>query len=163
MECPGYSGSIASRIFISYARSDQEMAEAVARQLGQLETAGQAEVWFDRELELGESWERRIMDVVQRADVVLLLLSPAYLASSFVSSSELPAIAQRGEQGARVVPVIIAPCNWKQHPYIGSLQAFSARARTAGAEHDHLRAPGRRARRAAQSAERGAVDCYTRA
>jgi len=100
------------------------MAEAVARQLGQLEMAGQAEVWFDRDLELGESWERRIIDVVQRADVALLLVSPAYLASSFVSSSELPAIAARNEQGARVVPVIIAPCNWKQHPYIGSLQAF---------------------------------------
>jgi len=49
----------------------------VARQLAQLETAGQAEVWFDRDLEMGESWEGRIMDVVQRADVVLLLVSPA--------------------------------------------------------------------------------------
>jgi len=96
----------------------------VARQLAQLETAGQAEVWFDRDLEMGESWEGRIMDVVQRADVVLLLVSPAYLASSFVSNSELPAIAERGRQGARVVPVVIAPCNWQQHPYIGSLQAF---------------------------------------
>ncbi len=73
-----------NRIFLSYARVDEPTAVAIAGHLRQLETAGYAEVWFDRKLELGESWEQRILDEVRQADVILLLVGPAYLGSEFV-------------------------------------------------------------------------------
>lgn len=120
----GYAGAVASRIFVSYARSDEKTASALVDHLRQLETGGLAEVWFDRRLELGESWEQRIEGEVARADVVLLLIGPAYLASTFISRRELPLIAERGKGGALVIPVVLAPCTWRDHQYIGTLQAF---------------------------------------
>ena len=112
------------RIFISYARSDERTAVALAGHLRQLETAGNVGVWFDGRLEIGESWERRILDEVRRSDIILLLVSPNYLASRFVVDYELPLIEEIQATGARVVPVIVAPCAWRSHRYIGSLQAF---------------------------------------
>jgi TIR domain len=114
-----------AHIFISYSRRDQQTASGIAEQLEQLVAAGTATVWYDRDLELGESWEGRVVDEVRRADIVLLLVSPSYLASQFVSETELPLIQERAEGGARVMPVIIAPCQWRSHPYIGSLQVFA--------------------------------------
>lgn len=119
-----YAPPMPSRIFVSYARNDEKTATALAGQLRQLETGGLAEVWFDRKLELGEPWEQRIESEVAAADIVLLLISPAYLASAFVADRELPLIAGRAHQGARVIPVILAPCGWREHPYISTLQAF---------------------------------------
>jgi TIR domain len=112
------------RIFISYARSDAAAAEAIAGQLRQLEKRGLVHVWLDRDLEAGESWEQRILEEVRRSDLILLLVSPAYLTSEFVDGSELPLIQDVASSGARVMPLIIARSQWKTHPYIGSLQAF---------------------------------------
>lgn len=112
-----------SPIFISYARRDQAVADAVAMHLKALERQGIAEIWFDQRLELGESWEDRIVREIQRARLVLLLVTPAYLASEFVTRRELPLIEEAGRKGTRVVPVIAASCAWRGHPYIGRLQA----------------------------------------
>jgi hypothetical protein len=112
------------RIFISYARSDARKAEAIAAHVRQLEAQGLAEVWFDRNLEVGELWEQRILEEVQRSGVVLLLVSPAYLTSEFVAGSELPLIQEVATLGARAIPVIIAPCQWRAHRYISSLEKF---------------------------------------
>ncbi len=114
-----------TRIFISYARADQGTAEALVRHLRQLETAGVAEVWFDRNLELGESWEERITTEIGQADVMLLLLSPAYLASEFITREELTMIASRVRTGARAIPVVLQECGWRHDPFIGGLQAFA--------------------------------------
>ena len=113
-----------ARVFVSYSHRDEATATALGGHLEQLETLGLAELWFDRHLELGEAWESRIFEEIRRADVVLLLVSPAFLASTFINERELPLVREVGETGASVIPIVVAPCLWEQHPYIGSLQAF---------------------------------------
>jgi len=113
---------VPARVFVSYSHRDEATATALGWHLEQLETLGLAELWFDRHLELGEAWESRIFDEIRR--VVLLLVSPAFLASTFINERELPLVREVGETGASVIPIVVAPCLWEQHPYIGSLQAF---------------------------------------
>jgi hypothetical protein len=114
------------QIFISYAREDEGTASALAEQLNQLKSLGIAETWIDRTIGLGESWEAAITQAAERADVILLLVSPAYLAGGFAHDRELGLLQDAGAQGARVIPVIVGECSWQAHPYIGSLQAFAS-------------------------------------
>lgn len=113
------------QIFLSYAREDEATARALADQLDQLKSLGIAETWIDRDIGLGESWEDAIKQAADRADVVLLLVSSAYLAGGFAHDRELGLLKQAGARGARVIPVIVGECSWQAHPYIASLQVFA--------------------------------------
>ena len=72
----------------------------------------------------GEEWREAIRTQLGRADVILLLVSPDFLASDFIFDEELATALKRHERGsARVVPIILRPCAWQRSP-IGQLQAL---------------------------------------
>ena len=57
------------------------------------------------------------------ADIILLLLSADFLASDYCYDIEMTRAMERHKQGtARVIPVILRPCDWQQAPF-GSLKA----------------------------------------
>ena len=85
------------------------------------------QVWTDRMLEPGELWDSRIKDEVTRADVVILLLSNAALASQYIQTVELKAALERSKAGtAKVVPVVLELCSWNAFPQLQELQVLSA-------------------------------------
>ncbi len=60
-------------IFISYSRRDERQADLLARKL---QGAGYL-IWLDREgIQGGEQWRARIVDAIESAAAVILLLSP---------------------------------------------------------------------------------------
>jgi WD40 repeat protein len=94
------SVSLQPRVFISYARKD---GAKLARRL-QEDLTTQFDVWLDvQHLTAGDIWSREIEEAVDRADVILALLS----AGSF--TSDVCRIEQtRGlEKGKCVVPVLV--------------------------------------------------------
>lgn len=116
---------MAAPIFVSYAHADQAGADALVDRLRELEAVGTAEIWFDRRLEIGGAWELEIAQEIDRAEIVVLLVSPSYLTSEFINSTEIPLIRKAVEsRGVRVVPVILEDCLWRAHPYLGGVQAF---------------------------------------
>jgi hypothetical protein len=46
--------------------------------------------WEDSHIRIGEEWRRRILARLRECDYGLLLLSPAFLASGFITEHELP-------------------------------------------------------------------------
>ncbi|MBZ0278939.1 MAG: toll/interleukin-1 receptor domain-containing protein [Anaerolineae bacterium] len=61
-------------IFISYAKKDtRRLAEAIFESL---QTIPDVTAWMDRSLEAGESWALQIQREIDRADYVIVLLSP---------------------------------------------------------------------------------------
>ncbi len=61
----------------------------------------------------GSTWDSQIMNAIAAADVFILCLSPAFLASQYTYYVELPAIRRRAnEAGAIVVPVLLEACAW---------------------------------------------------
>lgn len=111
-------------ISLSYARTDEDYAAAIVDQLKQLAPQGLADTWFDRHIQAGTQWESEIEKRMTRADVIVMLISPAYLASDFINARELAMIEAAAQRGAGVWPVLIGECQWQTHPRISQMQLF---------------------------------------
>jgi hypothetical protein len=113
------------RITISYAHADQGYAEAVADHLKQLAPGGLASTWFDGDIRAGSDWSEEIEREISGADVIIMLVSHAYLGSDFINQHELGMIESARARGAGVWPVLIGDCCWRSHDRVRDLQFFS--------------------------------------
>jgi hypothetical protein len=65
-----------------------------------------------------------IEEKLRAADVILLLVSPDFLASDFINQEELSRTWKRHESGsAIVIPIIVRPADWLA-TRLGTLQAL---------------------------------------
>jgi hypothetical protein len=73
--------------------------------------------WDDTKMWAGDEWQEEIKNALALSKVAVLLLSPDFLASDFISQEELPYLldVSRTEQ-VRVLPVAVRPCAWSQTP-----------------------------------------------
>lgn len=100
-------------LFISYAHRDQGFRNALEKHLASLKRAGHIATWHDRQILAGDHIEDTIDRNLEVADLVLLLVSADFLASDYCDGVEVRRAMQRWEAGeARVVPVILRPCDW---------------------------------------------------
>ncbi len=91
-----------SRIFVSYARQDASVVDPLAKSL---EAAGH-EVWIDRSaIQAGAHWQGEIVSGIERADVFLILLTPASIQSENVER-ELGLAYVRNRA---ILPVVVHP------------------------------------------------------
>lgn len=112
------------KTFIIYAREDKSFKNALLERLNGEKFKKRIKVWHDGEIRLGDNWNEVIKRELETSDLVLILLSPDCLASSYINSTELRITFERLEKGiARVVPVIVRPCLWKDYPLLRELQA----------------------------------------
>lgn len=72
--------------------------------------------WQDTDLILGNEWRAQILEAIENCDFGLLLISPAFLASSFITKSELPKFVS-GEKAS--VPVMLQPVDFYRHDLKG--------------------------------------------
>lgn len=115
---------MAARLFISYAREDAVYALQLSKHLAALKNEGLIEVWSDHELQPGDRFDQVIADELRRADVILVLISANFLASSYAYPVELKHALERHERGdVRLVPIIVRDCDWQTSP-IGVLQVL---------------------------------------
>jgi multiple sugar transport system substrate-binding protein len=112
------------RIFCSYAHEDEEHLNDLREWLRGLERQGLIEWWHDRQIVPGWEWEEAIDKNLRIADVILLLVTPAFMASDYVYEKEINRAIERHERDeARVIPIIVRPSDWKWAPF-GKLQAL---------------------------------------
>src|SRR5215207_8951626 len=98
------------KIFIIYAREDGQYLEELRGQLRPLEIAGRVRLWSDREINPGVEWAKEIVEKLDMADIILILVSSAYYSSSYIHEVEIKYALARHEKGeARVLPVIVRP------------------------------------------------------
>jgi hypothetical protein len=101
-------------IFLSYSRKDEPLLRELEVHLAALRREGQVATWSDRMLEAGVEWEPELLRRLDSAQVLLLLISPDFLASEFCWSVEMKAALARHEAGsAKVIPVILRACDWR--------------------------------------------------
>ena len=110
-------------VFISYSHADETLRQELDKHLMALKRQGLIDVWHDRRITAGEEWADQIDANLRTADVILLLVSPDFIASSYCYEKELQEALDRHEQGKTIViPVILRPCEWKDLSF-GKLQA----------------------------------------
>ena len=108
----------AVRLFYSYSHKDEGLRKELETHLKLLQHQGLIASWSDREIEAGREWENEIIDNLERADIILLLVSADFIASYYCWEKEMKRAVERHESGeARVVPVIVRDVNWRSAPF----------------------------------------------
>ena len=111
-------------VFVSYSHRDEELREELEKHLSILRRQGTISSWDDRRIGPGEELHGEISTHLDAADIVLLLVSADFLASDYCYDVEMQRAMERHGQGlARVIPVILKPCDWQKAPF-GILKAF---------------------------------------
>ena len=119
----------AVELFYSYAHSDERLCEELRKHLTALKRSGLISDWYDRKIEPGNEWRAEIQDAMERAGIILLLVSADFLASKFIFEVELPFALKRHDAGsARVIPVLLRPVEWHDSPF-AKLQVLPSEAR----------------------------------
>ncbi len=111
-------------VFISYAHKDERLRRKLDEHLAVLVRAGEIQPWHDREIAAGEEWRGQIAERLEAADLILPLVSSSFLASDYCFDIETTRALERHILGeARVIPIIIRPCDWTPSPF-AELQAL---------------------------------------
>jgi hypothetical protein len=109
---------IPRQVFISYAHVDEPWKQRVIEAFAPLLHDGIVSAWHDGMLLPGDRWEAKLLSALADADVVLLLVSQAFLESDYTRETELPLAVERADRGRnRLVPIILESCDWARHPF----------------------------------------------
>jgi hypothetical protein len=110
-------------IFFSYSHRDEDYRNELEIHLTMLKREGIIGTWHDRRIGAGKGIDSEVSEHLQTADIVLLLVSPYFLASDYCFNLEMKRALERHEKGETVViPVIVHPCDWNTAPF-GRLRA----------------------------------------
>lgn len=113
----GAHAEVAS-LFFSYSHADEGLRDQLETQLAMLKRQGAIEVWHDRRIGAGDEFDPAIMQHVENDDIILLLVSPNFLASDYCYDREMLRAMERHEAGeAIVIPVILRACEWHHAPF----------------------------------------------
>ncbi|MBD4128998.1 toll/interleukin-1 receptor domain-containing protein [Xanthomonas citri] len=110
-------------VFFSYCHADEELRDQLEKQLAMLKHQGIIETWHDRRIVAGQEIDKTIDGHINSDDIILLLISPDFLASSYCYDREMTRALERHDSGdATVIPVILRACEWHHAPF-GKLMA----------------------------------------
>ena len=70
-------------LFYSYAHADEGLRDQLEKHLRQLQRQGLISEWHDRKILPGEMWADKIDTNLETASIILLLVSPDFLASDY--------------------------------------------------------------------------------
>jgi len=110
-------------VFMSYSHTDEALRDELEKHLAGLRRQEVITTWHDRRIGPGEELHGQISAQLDAADIILLLVSADFLASNYCYDVEMNRAMERHEQeSARVIPVILRPCDWHGAPF-GKLMA----------------------------------------
>ncbi|TMC22767.1 MAG: TIR domain-containing protein, partial [Chloroflexi bacterium] len=105
-------------IFCSYADKDTSLLEQLEVHLSGLRRQNLISTSHKQKLVAGTEKAQAIDARLDRASLILLLVSPDYLASDYCYESEMQRAIKRHEADqARVIPIIVRPCDWTYAPF----------------------------------------------
>jgi hypothetical protein len=105
-------------LFFAYSHADEGIRDQLEKHLAGLRRRGVISAWHDRRITAGTELDKAIDSRISTADVILLLISPDFIASDYCYEREMGLALERHEKGeARVIPVILRPCDWHGLPF----------------------------------------------
>jgi tetratricopeptide (TPR) repeat protein len=113
----------AIEIFYSYAHEDRVLRQRLENHLKVLQRQGLIAQWTDRVIAPGTQWDREINEALDRAQIILFLLSEWFLASEYIDGVEMRRAFERaGGDGVRIIPVILRECLWRDDQRLAALE-----------------------------------------
>lgn len=111
-------------VFFSYSHKDEPLRDELETHLKLLQRQGIISTWHDRKFLPGGEWDHEIDHHLERAKIILLLVSADFIASNYCWDTEIKMAMQRHNSGeTTVIPVLIRSCDWDSAPF-AKLQGF---------------------------------------
>ncbi len=112
----------AIEVFTSYAQKDEPLREELLKHLKQMKRQGLI-TGYDHNIDAGTDKKEEAKRYLDRAGIILLLVSPDYLDSDYHYDVEMGRALERHKEGkARVIPIILRyTADWNQTEFAGLL------------------------------------------
>ncbi len=106
-----------AKIFYCYEPKDEAFLVDLETRLKPLERSGQIDTWGEHNTRAGANREHEIEKHLRESDIVLLLVSPDFLASDHCQMIQQQAIElHEAKKNYSVIPIILRPVEWKHDP-----------------------------------------------
>jgi hypothetical protein len=103
-------------VFASYSHTDRKWLERLQIHLAPYLRGEGMHLWDDTKVAAGTQWEAAIEKELAESRAAVLLVSPHFLASEYVSRVELPAILSRAKTDLSVLWIPIEPSAYEVTP-----------------------------------------------
>jgi TIR domain len=98
-------------IFFSYCREDYRWLDELKASLAGVGDEVRLNLWDDSRIAPAAEWQREIAEALSTAAAAVLLLSPDFFASEYISGHELPPLLEAAHRGElKLFPVIVSAC-----------------------------------------------------
>jgi hypothetical protein len=115
-----------TRIFLSYSRKDEPWMQRIRIHFKPLESDRRLEIWFDKNIQPGELWKQEIRSAIEVSGLAILIISADYLASEFITTTELPLLLKAYEEtGLILLPFIISASQFSSDARLSRFQSVN--------------------------------------
>jgi hypothetical protein len=135
---------MSTEIFISYSHDDADYLKegSLFDHLKGLERDG-AQFWSDRDLNVGDDWDSIIQSRIKTTDIAVVLISQAFLNSTYIRDKEIqPFLSRSREEALIIFPVMLSASSWEQEQWLRSRQFIPSNGENI--EEHHWEPPGKR-------------------
>ena len=106
------------KVFYSYAWRDKKLRDELATHLSALQRQGLIAGWYDGEIKAGSERDTELKNYLNLSDIILLLISPDFVASDYCYCVEMRQALERHERGeAYIIPILLRPTTLQGLPF----------------------------------------------
>jgi Leucine-rich repeat (LRR) protein/GTPase SAR1 family protein len=101
------------RVFLSYSHTDSNLLNRLRMHLSPLRRMKNIESWSDQVLLPGDPWDEVIKENLNKADIIILLLTADFIASDYIWEVELrEALKKWLAEEVRLIPILLQPLDY---------------------------------------------------